>query len=136
MIRNTFLKAVALATAVLALGTGCSSESKTVAGPAGKKLTVKSPSDTSIKPGETSAISVDVSRTNFNDPVVLTFAGLPDGVTVMEADRTISKDATTAKLTLKATNEAKPVDDHVVTVTGTGGGMTQEVSFKVTVKQK
>jgi hypothetical protein len=54
----------------------------------------------------------------------------------MEADRTISKDATTAKLTLKATPEAKLVDGQVVTVTGAGGGATHDGTFKVSVKQK
>jgi len=49
---------------------------------------------------------------------------------------TISKDATTATLTLNAGAEAKAVDDHKVTVTASGGGMTQEATFNVSVKKK
>ena len=38
----------------------------------------------------------------------------------MENDLTISKDVSNAKLTLKVADNAKPVDDHKVTVTGFG----------------
>jgi uncharacterized membrane protein len=54
----------------------------------------------------------------------------------MENDLTISKDATSAKLTLKAAADAKVVDDQNVTVTASGGGMRQDATFKVTVKKK
>ncbi len=120
-----------LATALLAAG--CTRETKTTEGEGGRKLTLRGPSDTSLKPDGTAAITVDITREKFNDPVALTFSGLPDGVTVMESDRTISKDATTAKLTLKAAAGAAAVSDHKVTVTAAGGGMKEDVGFKVTV---
>jgi uncharacterized membrane protein len=132
----SFVTTSLLTVALLLCGTGCSREKKTTEGEGGKKLSVKGPSDTSIKQGETATINVDITREKFNDPVELKFSGLPDGVSVMENDRTISKDATSAKLTLKATPDAKPVDDHKVTVTASGGGMTQDVTFKVAVKKK
>ena len=122
--------------ALLVGGTGCSREKKTTEGEGGKKLSVKGPSDASIKQGETVPISIDITREKFNDPVELKITGLPDGVSVMESDRTISKDVTSAKLTLKATPDAKPVDDHKVTVTASGGGLTQDATFKVAVKKK
>ena len=102
----------------------------------GKKLTLKGPADASLKPGETVTINVDITRDKFNDPVELKFTGLPEGVTMVENDRTISKDASSSKLTLQAAADAKAVDDHKVTVTASGGGMTQEATFKVTVKKK
>jgi uncharacterized membrane protein len=123
-----------LAAALLGCGTGCTRETKTTEGEGGKKLTVKGPSSTSIKAGETATINIDITRVKFNDPVALTFAGLPEGVSVMESDRTISKDATGAKLTLKAAADAKPTDDRTVTVTASGGGMGEDVTFKLTVK--
>jgi uncharacterized membrane protein len=124
-----------LSVALLMCGTGCTRETKTTEGAGGKKLTLKGPASTSIKAGETATIDIDITRDKFNDPVALTFAGLPDGVTVMESDRTISKDATSAKLTLKAAADAKPIDDHKATVTASGGGLTRESTFKVTVKK-
>jgi hypothetical protein len=101
-----------------------------------KKLTLRAPGDTSVKQGDTATINVNITRDKFNDPVELKFAGLPEGVSIMENDMTISKDATSAKLTLKAAADAKPVDDHPVTVTATGGGLKQDATFKVTVKKK
>ncbi|OWK39804.1 NHL repeat protein [Fimbriiglobus ruber] len=102
---------------------------------AAKKLTLKAPYDTSIKQNETATINVEVAREKFNAPVELKFTDLPEGVSIMEKDLSISKDATSAKLTLKATPNAKAIDDHKVTVTASGGGMTQEATFKVTVKK-
>jgi hypothetical protein len=78
----------------------------------GKKLTLKAPADVSVKQGETAAIQVDITRDKFSDPVELKFAGLPAGVSIVENDRTLSKDATSAKLTLQAAADAKAVDDH------------------------
>jgi uncharacterized membrane protein len=126
-----------LTVALLGGGVGCTNkgEKKSAEGEGGKKLSVKGPGDTSVKPGETTTIHVDVTREKFNDPVELKFTGLPDGVSIMENDLTISKDVSTAKLTLKADTDAKPVDDHKVTVTASGGGMKPEATFKVTVKK-
>jgi hypothetical protein len=131
----SFVTTSLLAAALLVGATGCPRDKKTVEGEAGKKLSVKAPADTSIKQGETATINVDVTREKFNDPVELKFTGLPDGVTIMENDLTISKDATSAKLTLKVAGDAKPVDGQKVTVTATGGGIHPEATFKVTVKK-
>jgi hypothetical protein len=125
-----------LAVTLLVGGTGCpKGEKKTAEGEGGKKLSVKGPADANVKPGETTTILIDITREKFNDPVELKFTGLPDGVSIMENDMTISKDASTAKLTLKAVADAKPVDDQKVTVTASGGGMKPEATFKVTVKK-
>jgi hypothetical protein len=126
-----------LLTVALLGGVGCTNkgEKKSAEGEGGKKLSVQSPGDTSVKPGETATINVSITREKFNDPVELKFAGLPDGVSIMETDMTISKDASSAKLTLKADADAKPVSDHKVIVTARGGGMNPEASFKVTVSK-
>jgi hypothetical protein len=101
-----------------------------------KKLTLKAPGNTTIKQDDTAAITVHITRDKFNDPVELKFNNLPKGVTVMENDLTISKDAKEAKLTLKAAPDAEPVDDHKVTVHASGGGLQQDATFNVTVKKK
>jgi hypothetical protein len=100
-----------------------------------KKWTVKSPADVTVTQGETVAVHVDITRDKFMDPVDVKFDGLPDGVTVPEKDWTIAKDATSAKFTLKAAADAKPVIDQKVTVKAMSGTATQEATFKVTVKK-
>jgi hypothetical protein len=132
----SFVTTALFMVALLVGGTGCpSKEKKTAEGEAGKKLSVKAPADTSIKSGETATIDVVITREKFNDPVELVFIGLPDGVVIMENDLTISKDVSNAKLTLKVAENAKPVDDHKVTVRASGGGMKPEATFKVSVKK-
>ena len=120
---------------LLMCGIGCSRDKQTEEGEGGKKLSVKAPADTSINPGETATINVDITREKINEPVALVFTGLPEGVSIMENDLTISKDVSSAKLTLKASADAKPVHDHKVTVTASGGGIKPEATFKVTVKK-
>src|ERR1700733_8784517 len=108
-----------LTAALLGGSVGCNKggEKKTVTGKGGEKLSVKAPADTSIKPSETAVILVEITREKFNDPVTLAVAGLPDGVVIMEDNLVISKDATSAKLTLKAAPDAKAVADQPVKVT-------------------
>src|SRR5262249_54983820 len=133
----SFIATGLLTVALLAGTTGCpkGGERKTVEGEGGKKLSVKAPGDTSVKQGDTAPITVSITREKFNDPVELKFTDLPEGVIIVENDLTIAKDINESKLTLKAATGAKPVDDHKVTVTASGGGMKQDVSFKVTVKK-
>jgi hypothetical protein len=101
-----------------------------------KRLTLKVPTDASVIQGETVAINVIITREMFSDAVELKFTGLPEGVTIMEKDLTLSKDNTNLKVNLKAAADAKVVEAHQVTVTASGGGMTQEAAFKMTVKKK
>jgi uncharacterized membrane protein len=125
-----------LTVALLGGGVGCNKgDKKTAEGEGGKKLSVKAPGDTNLKQGDTTTINVDITREKFNDPVDLKFTGLPEGIIILEKDLTISKDAATAKLTLKAAADAKPVDDHKVTVAASGGGMKPEATFKLSVKK-
>jgi uncharacterized membrane protein len=135
MKRFSFVTPGLFTVALLVCGPGCSGEKAGVEGEGGKKLSVKAPGGTSIKPGDTATINIDITREKFNDPVGLKFTGLPEGVSIMENDLTISKDVSTTKLTLKAAADAKPVEDHKVTVIASGGGMKPEATFKVTVKK-
>src|SRR2546423_1708001 len=79
---------------------GC--EKTTVEGPAGKKLTLTKPSDQTLKRGETNAVKVSISRSNFRDPVQVKFEGLPNGVTVQDMDKKINAEESSANFTLRA----------------------------------
>ena len=123
--------------AAVFLVAGCTNRGPgTPDGDGAKKLTLKAPADASLTQGETATINVVIAREKFNEPVTLKFTGLPEGVTIVENDPTIAKDATSAKLTLRAAADAKVMDSHAITITGAGGGMTQEATFKVSVKKK
>jgi uncharacterized membrane protein len=124
-----------LMAALLGGGVGCKKEDKaTVTGKEGKKLGVKAP-DTTVKQGETAWLEIIVIREKFDDSVPLKFTGLPEGVTIVETDPTVAKNDKSVKLTLKATSEAKPVEDHKVTVMASGGDMKPEATFKVSIKK-
>jgi len=101
-----------------------------------KKFMLKAPIDVTITQGETAKVHIDITRNQYTDPVDLKFADLPPGVTAEEKTTTINKDAPTTEVTLKAAPDAKPVENHTVRVTGTGGATTHDASFKLTVKEK
>ena len=116
---------------------GCKKgETKTGEGPEGKKLTLTTPSPTSIKQGESETVTVKIAREKFTDPVEIKFSNLPDKVSVVEKDLTIAKDKDEGKFTLKAEGEAPVVDGKEATVTATGGGATTDAKFKVSVTKK
>ncbi len=100
-----------------------------------KRLTLKAPANTTIKQGDTAKVAINITRDKYADPVDLKVTGLPDGVTV-EGTPSIAKDAATTDLMLKASPDAKVVDDQTVTVWAGSGAMKQESTFKLSVKKK
>ncbi len=113
---------------------GCQQSSTTESG--AKKLTLTKPSDVTIKPGETAKVSVSIKRTNFRDPVMVLFEGLPAGVTVEDKDQKIAAEATSAQFTLKAAADAKPEAGKEVKVVVESGSLKETEPFKVTIKGK
>ena len=123
-----------LTVAMLVGGVGCNKGT-----PSGKKFTLKTPPDMTIKQGEQGGVSVEITREDkFSDPVDLKITDLPDGVNVHEKDMTFLKGANSWAMAfgLKAADDAKVVEDHKVTLTASGGGTTQTATFKLTVKKK
>jgi uncharacterized membrane protein len=115
---------------------GCKKgEQKSVEGPKGEKLTLTAPPDTDIKVGNTAKVTVKIAREKFTDPVDIEITDLPAGVTADPAKTTIGKDNTSADITLKAANDAK-ADSKEAKVKASGGSLSQEANFKVTVKKK
>jgi hypothetical protein len=100
-----------------------------------KKLMLKAPADATIKQGDTAKVNVAITREHYTDPVEVKLTDLPTGVTV-EGTPTIAKDATSADVTLKASPDAKVVENHKVKVWAGSDAMKQESSFKLTVKAK
>jgi len=92
---------------------------------------------TSLKQGETKAVSIAITREKrFDQDVTLKFDGLPKGITVEPAGAVIKNGEPEAKFVLKAVDDAA-LGDFAVMVTGhptKGADATHE--FKFTVAKK
>ena len=114
---------------------GCKKgEQKSAEGEGGKKLTVTAPPETDVKAGDTAKVTVKIAREKFDDPVDIEITDLPAGVTADPAKTKIEKGKTSADITLKADKEAKAAS-KVAKVKASGGGLSQDVTFQVTVKE-
>jgi hypothetical protein len=116
-------------------GAGCG-EKNTVTGSGGKQLTVTGPAETTIKQGGEAKVTVKVTTKGFDENVPLTFSGLPEGVTVVDATPMIAKGAKEATFTLKADPTAPLKTGQKVQVTAKAAGMTDTVNFTLNVKEK
>jgi hypothetical protein len=129
-----------VAAAVLVASVGCSSKDKQseVKGEGGEKLALTAPGDTNIKQGTSEEITVHIKREKFDDPVVIEFSGLPDGVTMDDGlKHTIGKGDTKAtyKLTATETAAVKVGQEIKVTASATGKKFSTESKFKLAVKE-
>ena len=92
---------------------------------------------TSLKQGETKAVSISIKRgKNFDEDVTLQFADMPKGVTLDPASPVIKHGDTEAKLMVKAEDDAA-LGDFTVKVTGhPTKGTDSSNEFKITVAKK
>ncbi len=104
----------------------------TTANASGNELTLMLKSDQHIAPGETDAVMVSVNRDGFEGPIDIKFSNLPAGVNVVDSVP-IRTDEATRTYELRADLSAVAAEDHVVTVTATGGGLTVSERFNLTV---
>lgn len=112
-----------LAAAVAALGiAGCNQQSTTVKGKDGEKLTLTAPKKVAVNAGETVQVKLAIIREQFDDPVVIEFAQLPEGVTIVETDLNVAKGIKDVTYTLKAADSAKGMG-HAIKVFASAHGM-------------
>ena len=136
-----------LAVMTLAALSGCSQGTPGGPGTTGKSPTYGQADDTfnlsvpvlssKVQQGEQTEATVGIKRAEkFDEDVVLTFADVPQGVTIELASPVIKHGDTDAKITFKAGDEA-PVGNFKVKVTGhpTHGGDAQ-IEFKLTIAAK
>jgi hypothetical protein len=92
---------------------------------------------TTLKQGETKAVSISIKRDKtFDEDVTLTFADMPKGVTLDPASPVIKHGDTEAKLTLTAADDAS-LGDVTIKVTGhPTKGADASNEFKLTVDKK
>jgi hypothetical protein len=128
------LACLGLALACAAL-TGC--EHTTVEGPNKTKLTLNKPSDITVHRGQSQTITIKISRTNFQDPVTVSFDNLPQGVHVEDRDKKIGGQESTGTFTLRADDNAGLVENQEAKVTVTGPSeMKATEPFKISVKDQ
>lgn len=131
---KTFAKILTASLCAVGLAAaGC--EKSTVESNAGRKLTLVKPMGQNITRGETEKVSVVVSRTNFDGPVLVRFDDLPKGVSLVDTETKITGNEKT--FVLKAAADADLVKNHNATVTATGpDGMSVQEKFEITIKEK
>jgi hypothetical protein len=104
---------------------------------AAHKLSISAMDSHSITQDKTVEFMVDVTRTNFTEPVVIAVTDLPKGVTLDTKDLTVPSDKSRLTITLKAAPDAPPVTDHVFHIAGKSKEITTDPkSIKLTVKAK
>jgi uncharacterized delta-60 repeat protein len=112
----------------MALGFGCG-EVQTP--PDGQFSVVVDPGRVLVRQGEAAFVDVTVTRDeNFLDPITITLADAPDGVTAMPL--TIAADQTTGSLTLTAAATAVQGASDIL-VTGTGGRDSSNAALRLLV---
>jgi len=133
-------KLIAIAMAFCLVGAvGCEQKTGTAPGTdpnKPKRLTLRLVSSQSITQDKTDDMTVNISRTQFDDPVTIEVKELPKGVEVLTKDMTIAADKTLLTVQLKAAPDATPVTDHPIKVIAKGGGVETEETVKLTVKAK
>jgi hypothetical protein len=127
-----------LVLSTLALVVACERNGKdnsTVEGTQGRKLTLERPDDVEIERGETADITIKIKRENVQDTVSVTFAGLPEGVSVINADKSIVGDE--AEFRLQADASAALVENHQakVTVKAVDADIATTQTFRITVEE-
>lgn len=129
---KSFLTLTALAIACLV--SGCKSTTAT-SGPEQKKLTILKPADQSMSRGDTNKVMITVVRENFATDVPIRFDNLPEGVRLVETDKTMDYNDYVVTYTLYADVDASLVSGHIVTVTAEGpDGLAASEQFELTVK--
>ncbi|HEX3148602.1 MAG TPA: hypothetical protein VHR66_10990 [Gemmataceae bacterium] len=138
-------KLLALALAIM-MGSfvGCETKSGTAPSTdpgkpnATQKLSITATDSHSITQDKTVEFMVDVTRTNFKEPVEIAVTDLPKGVTVDTKDLTVPTDKSRLTITLKAAPDAPPITDHVFHITGKSSAVptTEPKAIKLTVKAK
>src|SRR5687768_14026981 len=67
-----------------------------------KKLTLMAAKNHTIARGDTDKVTATINRDNFDDPVKVSFSGLPKGVTAVDTDASIASGSNSVTVTLKA----------------------------------
>ena len=93
--------------------------------------------ETNIKQGESKVVEIGISRgTNFDQDVALSFTDVPKGVTLDPSSPSIKKSDKTAKVTVKAADDAA-IGHHTIKATGKpGSGAEASNTFKIEVQKK
>jgi hypothetical protein len=133
-------KLIAIAMAFCLVGAvGCEQKTGTAPGTdpnKPKKLTLRVSDSLTITQDKTDEFTVNISRSQFNDPVTIEVKDLPKGVTLETKDLTIPADKTMHSLTLKAAPDA-PAGDFIFHILAKGPGIESDTAnVKLTVKAK
>ena len=120
----------------LTIGLGGCAET-TVRGPEGTELSLVKPSDETVMQGETGDVLVKIDREDFEGPVEIEVADLPDGVNAAESETVIPSDEESVVLRLHADPDAVLVTNHEAMVKARApNGMQVAQKFRITVRAR
>ncbi len=88
------------------------------------------PSSISINQGAAGAVSLNLSRNNYTDPVAFTVSGLPAGVTASLSANNTTGDSSVLNLTVDA---SAAVGTSTVTISAAGGSISHSASFSLNI---
>jgi hypothetical protein len=139
------IKLLSVVAIVLAIAVGCG-QTTTSTGPATtgdksgnpavKKLSMTAAPEQTIILGGTGDVAIKISRENFNDPVTIRLADLPQGIEASKTEVVIPAGEVAAMLNLKANPDAK-VGTFKVEIDAQAPGLEDNVqTFTLWVKEK
>lgn len=119
----------------LMLGGLAACSAREVSGSGGTELSLTAPADQTLHRGRTNSVAIMVNRDGFEGPVEISFANLPQGVSV-PAGGTIPAGESVRDFVLRASADALLVRDHPVTVTASARDMRVSQKFEVSVEER
>jgi len=124
---------IAAALVIGTVGCGTTEQVKTSDG----DMTITAPAGgASLKQGESKDITFSIKHPGGDADVTVTLENLPTGVTAEKSSATLKKGDSSAKFTLKASEDAKEVDDHKAKATAKYKDTSKPVEFNISVKKK
>ncbi len=98
---------------------------------AGPSFSLQPITNISLRPGDAAPLAIKIKRQGLNDPVEVTFQGLPTGVKINDVSIPAGKDEQTA---LAMTDNAARPGTSVIEVIGKAGKVQKQTSFRLTIQ--
>ena len=120
----------------LSIGLGGCAET-TVRGSEGTELSLAQPSDETVMQGESGDVLVRIDRDDFEGPVEIEVADLPEGVNATDGDTVIQSDEESVVVRLHADPDAVLVDNHEAMVRARApNGLQVAQKVRITVRAR
>jgi hypothetical protein len=103
-----------------------------------EELLLTFPKEMSVEAGSSTALKVEITRKQFDDPVTVKFSDVPDDVKIDPPEIKIAKGDTDATFTVKVDAKAKEAKGSVIKIAAEGGGQKvapQDIKLNILAKK-